>query len=83
MRQLALPAILAFALSACTQAQIQRTQTRVADACQKDAVLQPLAAAMADQAGPAGHAAVAVDESLVHPGVVAYCGSVGGVSAPR
>ncbi|HVB68001.1 MAG TPA: hypothetical protein VNE67_09120 [Acetobacteraceae bacterium] len=56
------------------------TTNLLAVACQVDAVVQPLAAAVVASLVPAGGAAVAVDTGMIHPAIVAYCASLGGTA---
>lgn len=67
-------------LSACTPAQIAKGETQVQLACNVDGVAQPIAASTISVLVPPASAAVAFDNGVIHPAVVAFCASQGGVA---
>lgn len=72
-KAVALAAFLGLFLGACS---VQQEQV----ACQVDSTLQPVAiSVLAAAGGAAGATAAAADTLVVHPLVVAYCQSLGGV----
>ena len=75
-------------LAACSATQAQNTLTATQVFCHVDSVAQPVAVtlgaavttAVAPSTAPAVAGAVAIDNTLVHPAVVAACAAVGGVA---
>lgn len=66
-------AALMVALCGCTADQSAQALSAAKAACQADAVVQPIAAVGVGVAVPAGAPAVALDQDVVHPAVVAGC----------
>jgi len=71
MRKLILLSPIAFACCA-TPAQ----QQMVAALCQTDAAAQPIAVAITPVVAPEAAGAVAVDQAVVHPAIVAACAGI-------
>jgi hypothetical protein len=83
MMKLALAALAAFILSACSDpAQQAKVLAVLNTACTIDGTVQPVAVSLAPIAGPAGVAAAALDTSLIHPVIASACASLHGLPAP-
>lgn len=73
-------AAIAMALSGCTSSQVAKVETQVQIACNVDGVAQPIAAATLATLVPAATPAVALDNGVIHPAIVAFCAKQGGIA---
>lgn len=79
MRKFILVAAL-LALGACSAQTVATTEADVQAACLIDGILQPITAATVAALIPGGAAAVAADNTTIHPAIQAYCAASGAIA---
>lgn len=64
------------ALGACSAASVQKAETIAGKLCAYDAQLQPIVGAVISTTAPNAAPVVSVDNQVIHPAVVAACGTL-------